>query len=131
VNPCYYHPDAVADAICVKCGMPICKACTQVVGVKSSGPSCVDFVRLHASPSATSTAPSAAAAQTPTWSAEHSNYKTERDTSYYGQMLAGLGLGLLIGSVLSIAVMKVYFYAHFGMSLLYIFIGYGVGFGIH
>jgi len=125
VNPCYFHPDAVAGAICVKCGVPICPACTQSVGVKTSCPSCVDYGRQYA------TAAPIASAQTSATSASPAAYKSGTDSSYYTQIFAGLGLGFAIGSILSVLVMKVLFYAHFGISFLYIAVGYGVGFGIH
>lgn len=45
-------------------------------------------------------------------------------------VLKGLALGLIIGIIGSIIVLKILFYAHFGLSLGYIFVGYGIGWGI-
>lgn len=46
-------------------------------------------------------------------------------------MLLGILLGLAIGIVGGILIEKILFYAHFGLSLLYIAMGYGIGWGIH
>jgi len=43
----------------------------------------------------------------------------------------GIGLGLVIGIIGAIAIEKILFYAHFGLSLLYVGLGYGIGWGIH
>ena len=48
-----------------------------------------------------------------------------------GDVVKGLALGLLIAIIGSIVVMKIYFYAHFGLSLLYIGVGYATGYGIY
>jgi hypothetical protein len=42
----------------------------------------------------------------------------------------GLIAAFVIGTILSIAVLKILFYAHAGISWLYVGIGYGIGFGI-
>ena len=42
----------------------------------------------------------------------------------------GLAVGLGIGTIGSIVAMKILFYAHFGISYLYILIGWGIGAGI-
>lgn len=47
-----------------------------------------------------------------------------------GSVPLGLLLGAVIGVVGSIAVLKILFYAHFGLAWLYIGVGYGIGYGI-
>jgi hypothetical protein len=48
-----------------------------------------------------------------------------------GRLAAGLTLGLVAGVIMSLIVMKIAFYAHLNLSLLYVGIGYGVGFAIY
>lgn len=47
------------------------------------------------------------------------------------KMLMGIVLGLAIGLVGGIIIEKILLYAHFGLSLLYVGMGYGIGWGIH
>ena len=47
------------------------------------------------------------------------------------EALMGIGLGLVIGVVGAVIIEKVLFYAHFSFSLLFVGLGYGIGWGIH
>ncbi|HEY3333324.1 MAG TPA: B-box zinc finger protein [Capsulimonadaceae bacterium] len=142
MSNCFYHDTAPASGTCVQCGLPICAACTTSVGVKTACPSCLPAVKARveqAQPVAAGAAPSPQ-----TWSpdppqiyqpgapaVEAPSYKSGVDSSFVGQTAAGLGLGLVLGIICSIIVFKLLFFAHFGLSYLYVVIGYGVGFGIH
>ena len=47
------------------------------------------------------------------------------------KMLLGIALALAIGIVGGILIEKILVYAHFGLSLLYVGMGYGIGWGLH
>ena len=51
--------------------------------------------------------------------------------SDFKEVLMGIGLGLVIGIIGAVIIEKILFFAHFGLSLLYVAMGYGIGWGIH
>jgi len=141
MSVCFYHPDSNASAACVQCGVPLCAHCANPVGEKAACPSCYSAVQSRVQQTAVSEA--SAPSQSPVWSsgpalaspltssATQETYKRGVDSSFVAQTAGGLALGLVFGIIAAIVVFKVLFYAHFGISYLYIAIGYGIGFGIH
>jgi hypothetical protein len=45
--------------------------------------------------------------------------------------MLGILAGLAISVIGSILIMKILFYTHFGLSILYVGLGYGIGYGLH
>ncbi len=131
--PCYYHPDTPAVDTCVQCGMPICQQCRDRVAEKTVCRNCVGAVRARLEqqmatggpPQSVSSAPAYAAASGPRVSAA---VAAKPDS---GRLLMALGLALVIGIVGALITEKIQFYAHFDLSLLYVGIGYGIGFALH
>lgn len=151
-NPCYYHPDTQARSSCVQCGLPICDMCTDRINERTFCHKCVKAVRERmekqmASPglgAASGPSPSGYAAggySAPT--ATGSAWPPAPAQAYGGsrfvaaaqpldasKMILGIVAALLIGIVGAIVVEKIYFYVGFSLSLLYILIGYGIGYGL-
>ena len=132
-NPCYYHSPVPAVGSCIQCGTPICGDCQQIVGGKSACKRCADALKArfaqqtapiqpNYSPQAGSGIPGAPAPQT---------YRAVSEKSSASQMLTGIVLGGFVGIIGAIIIEKILFYAHFGLSLLYVALGYGIGWGIH
>ncbi|MBV9849160.1 MAG: hypothetical protein JO250_05670 [Armatimonadetes bacterium] len=140
-TPCFNHPDVPAVGSCVQCGTPGCAQCLQQVAGRSVCQRCVGAIRARLaqqgvagpqgplpqgqvpqgvpppySPSAPAYGGAAPAAPAPA------------DTR---QVLLGIALGGVIGIIGAILIEKILFYAGFGLSLLYVLLGYGIGWGIH
>lgn len=128
---CYYHPDQTAVDSCVQCGVAICDQCRDRVGEKSFCKRCVAAVRQRVEQQMAAGAPvSASMAQSsaPIGAA----YSASRPAPADGKSLAlGIVLALVIGIVGAIAIEKILVFAHFGLSLLYVFLGYGIGICLH
>lgn len=132
-GPCYYHSDTPAVDTCVQCGMPICQQCRDRVAEKTVCRRCVGAVRSRLEqqmaaggpPQNATGAPAYATASGPRVSA------VAADKHDSGRLLMAIGLGLVIAIVGALITEKILFYAHFGLSLLYIGIGYGIGFALH
>ena len=144
---CFYHPDRPAAFQCAQCGMPICQEDTDRVGEKTVCVRCVQAVRdrlekqMSAAPAgAYGTPPPSPGSQaggyggpTPMGGGQSyagNAYPSTRGTPAPVQWLVGIGLGLVIGIVGAIAVEKFEFSTHLSLSLLYVLVGYGVGWGV-
>ncbi|MGI4790339.1 MAG: hypothetical protein ACRYFS_15990 [Janthinobacterium lividum] len=53
------------------------------------------------------------------------------DPSDRKELMVGIVLAFVIGVIGAIIIEKILFYGHFGLSLLYVGMGYGIGWGIH
>ena len=131
-NPCYYHPATAAAGTCVQCGTPVCTDCHQTVGDKSSCPRCFDTLKARFAQLAPAVPVYGAQSVNPyAGSPAPTIYGGGEEKSGAGKMLAGLALGLVIGIAGAVIIEKILFYGHFGLSLLYIGLGYGIGWGMH
>lgn len=153
---CFYHPSNVAATSCIQCGVPVCQECAQNAAGRPACPKCADTVRARFanSPAAPPPAvgrpaqgygqPQGFSAPPPGYSPQPPNlpqaYTPGMPHYAAGAVAAGsdsraLLLGILaslaISIVGSIIIMKILFYAGVGLSLLYIALGYGVGYGLH
>lgn len=144
-SPCYYHPAVSSTGACIQCGMPICANCTeQVTGrtvCKKCSPSfkaCMEQ-QMTATPAAAQTRQVPYPGYVPQPPAGVSGTQTP-PSAYGGAAVVGrqsdmkgvlIGLGLVIGIIGAVIIEKILFYAHFGLSLLYVAMGYGIGWGIH
>lgn len=136
-GPCYYHPDAPAVDTCVQCGMSICQQCRDRVAEKTVCRKCVGAVRARLEQQMAAGGPQtgAAAPQNLTGSPAYAAasgpaaYAAAKPDS--GRLLMAIGLALVIGIVATIAIEKILFFTGLGLSLLYIAMGYGIGYGLH
>jgi hypothetical protein len=149
-KPCYYHPQSESTGQCINCGMPICAECTEAANVASACARCAPTVR-----SRMAAQPAAPAPQGNSFmqgSPANAYAPTANTPSAYGQapigpdlssaavakankdervsLLRGLAVGSVVGIIGCILVLKLLFYSHFGISFLYIAVGYGIGFCI-
>ncbi len=144
-SPCYYHPDAPATGNCVQCGVPICDACTDRINQKPVCKNCVAVVRARVERElASAPAGYAAPAVGGQTQINHGSYGVGNaptsglpgygavpDSQDKSKLVLGIVVASLIGIVAAIAIEKITVYAHFGLSLFYIFMGYGIGWGLH
>lgn len=136
---CYYHPTVSSTGSCIQCGMPVCAACTQQVVGRSVCQKCAPAFKARMEQQAAAApgrqAPYAGYAPQPygTESAPpaYSGKAAKGERSDMQEALIGSGLGLVIGIVGAVIIEKILFYGHFGLSLLYVAMGYGIGWGIH
>ncbi|BDI32545.1 hypothetical protein CCAX7_45960 [Capsulimonas corticalis] len=149
---CYYHPARGIVSTCVECGIPLCVECTHRIDGSAACNQCAPTVQTNlqnaplaapygAAPlstnafAATTYEPAGAAPQpyvpfyAPESSAGAINGAQSRMVSP-GSVPLGLLFGAFIGLVGSILVLKILFYAHHGLSWLYIAVGYGIAYGI-
>src|SRR5579875_608223 len=146
--PCYYHPDTAAANTCVQCGVPICNDCTDRVGEKTVCRKCVQAVRTRLESHMAAAPASGQYAPPPAQGYQPGNYAGRppmRDGGVFGgsavvlppepvnvsQMILGIAVAAVIGIIGAIITEKILFTTGFGISYLYIAIGYGVGFGLH
>ena len=145
-SPCYYHPDAPATGNCVQCGVPICDACTDRINQKPVCKNCVAVVRARVerelASAPTGYAPPAVGGQT---QINHGSYGIGNApaaglTSYpatptaapnAGKVAIGIVVALIIGVIGCIAVEKFELFAPLSLSLLYVLVGYAIGWGLH
>lgn len=139
-SPCYYHPSVSSAGSCLPCGMPICADCTQQIAGRAVCGKCAPSFKARMEQQAASAqasgrqAPYAGYAPQSMGGAPAPPYSAAavaREPSDMKLVLMGIGLGLVIGIVGAVAIEKILFYAHFGLSLLYVGLGYGIGWGIH
>lgn len=135
-GPCYYHPDAPAVDTCVQCGMPICQPCRDRVAEKTVCRKCVGAVRARLQQQMAAGGPQSAGAApqnlsgSPAYAASGAQtYAAAKPDS--GRLLMAMALALVIAIVGAVITEKILVYAGFGLSLLYVGIGYGVGFVLH
>jgi hypothetical protein len=142
-SPCYYHPDTIASATCVQCGLPICANCTDRVGEKTVCQKCVKAVktRLEAQMAAAPAGAYGSPAVTPGYGGPTPAYggpsyggravAMAPDRIAPGTLILGIVVAALISIVGAIIVEKILFLSGYGIAYLYIGIGYGIGFGLH
>ena len=140
-GPCYYHPEIAAAGTCIQCGMGACTDCLQQIGGRSVCAGCSSAFKARLAQQA----PVYGASPPPYsagYSAPPSIYSAPPEVSYSGtavgmnpsdkkELWIGILLALVIGIIGAVIIEKILFYAHFGLSLLYIGMGYGIGWGIH
>lgn len=125
--PCFYHPDTPSTATCAQCGMPICALDTEVVAGKMVCKNCVQAVRARVERELLS-APAPAHGEA---MQEKGYYVAPTTAADPGKLALGIAVSLVIGLVSAIAIEKILFSTGVGLSLLYIFMGYGIGYGLH
>lgn len=145
-SPCYYHSSVSSTGSCVPCGMPICADCTQQVAGKVVCKKCAPSFKARMEQQM-----AAAPAASPSRQASYPGYAPQSPGGVPGaptpqayggaaavggqsdikQVLMGIGLGLVVGIIGAVIIEKILFYAGFGLSLLYVAMGYGIGWGIH
>ena len=133
-GPCYYHPDLAAAGTCIQCGMGACPDCMEQIGGRTVCRGCAGSFKERL------------AQQAPVYSAGYSPppsvYGAPPEVSYSGasvgmnpsdkkELWIGIAAALVIGMIGAVIIEKILFFAHFGLSLLYIGMGYGIGWGIH
>ena len=138
---CYYHPDVSSNGTCLQCGMPICAGCTEQVAGRPVCKKCTPSFKARmeqqaaAAPAQGRQAPYAGYAPQPYGAAStppaYSGMAAKGERSDMQEALMGIGLGLVIGVIGAVIIEKILFYGHFGLSLLYVAMGYGIGWGIH
>ena len=143
---CYYHPAASSSGSCIQCGMPICADCTEQVAGRTVCKKCAPSFKarmeqqMAAAPAASPSrqAPYAGYAPQPYGGMPgapappaYSGKAVKGERSDMQEALMGIGLGLVIGIIGAVIIEKILFYAGFGLSLLYVAMGYGIGWGIH
>lgn len=139
-SSCFYHPGTQAGATCVQCGMAICQNCTRNVSGASACARCASAVAARQpapariSGSLGYTEPASPAAY-PGYGGgldpQSRAAVAKANMADAGDVVKGLALGTLIAIIGSILVLKIRFFAHFGLSWLYVGVGYGTGYGIY
>lgn len=135
VSPCYNHASVSSSASCVQCGMPFCKDCLEAVAGRPVCKHCLPAMRASVEQQMASAPPP------PSYAAPQGTYPgyapqtaamAVPDAGAGGKaLLMGIGLSLLIGIIGAVIIEKILFYGHFDLSLLYIALGYGIGWGLH
>ena len=132
-NPCYYHPATAAAGTCVQCGTPGCGDCLAQIGDKLACRRCAATVQSRFGtepvppPSVRPLGPAnderRLAASGPR------NYMTQEPDELLtpAKVIKGIVLAGVIGVLGSLGIEKILFYTHFGLALLYLLIGGGVG----
>lgn len=135
VSPCYNHPSVPSSASCVQCGMAFCKDCLEAVAGRPVCKGCLPAMRASveqqmafAPPSSPSAAPPGAY---PGYAPQTAAMAVPAPAADGKALLIGIGLSLLIGIAGAVLIEKILFYGHFDLSLLYIGLGYGIGWGLH
>ena len=131
---CFYHPDRSATELCAQCGVPICEDCADRVAGRAVCHKCVQAVRARVEAQMAAAPPGVAGGSGPVGGGQAfggTAYVLPPERLDTGRLVLGIVAASLIGLVGAIAVEKVQFSMHFGLSLLYIFIGYGIGYGLH
>ena len=137
-GPCYYHPLAASAGSCIQCGLPACADCLERVGDRTVCRGCASAFKARLAQQAPTFAPGAPpaygmpppsvySAPAPAYSAA----SVGMNPSDKKELWIGIVLALVIGIIGAVIIEKILFYAHFGLSLLYIGMGYGIGWGIH
>ena len=137
-GPCYYHPLAASAGSCIQCGLPACADCLEQVGDRTVCRGCAGAFKARLAQQAPAFAPGAPPAYgTPpasvygTPAPAYGAASVGMNPSDKKELWIGIVLALVIGIIGAVIIEKILFYAHFGLSLLYIGMGYGIGWGIH
>jgi len=135
VSPCYNHVSVSSSASCVQCGMPFCSDCLEAVAGRPVCKRCLPAMQARVEQQMASAPPP------PFYAAPQGAYPgyvpqtaamEVPDAGGGGKaLLMGIGLSLLIGIAGAVIIEKILFYGHFGLSLLYVVLGYGIGWGLH
>ncbi len=134
VSPCYNHVSVPSSASCVQCGMPFCKDCLADVAGRPVCTRCLPAMKARVEQQMASAPPPSYAAPQGTYPgyAPQTAAMAVPDQAEGGKaLLMGIALSLVIGVIGAIAIEKLLFYTGFGLSLLYIVLGYGIGWGLH
>lgn len=158
-TPCFNHPETQSAGSCINCGMTYCTDCIRQVGRVLACTKCAPAIhaRLEQNGQIPPTQPNPSSyppqqtygtqppyAGTPpaqqAWPPPPQQPIPGATQSYGGRVYAnphttadfikGLCLASAIGIAGSILILKLLFYAHFGLSYLYILVGYGIGWGM-
>ena len=136
-TPCFNHPTVAAVGSCVQCGTPGCAQCLQQVAGKTVCQRCVAAIRARLEPQVPPAAPAPGAYGSPYggpatgFAPPYAPAQAAPPKTDAKQVLLGMALGAVIGVIGAILLEKLLVYGHFGLSLLYVFLGYGIGWGIH
>lgn len=135
VSPCYNHVSVSSSASCVQCGMPFCKDCLEAVAGRPVCKRCLPAMRASVEQQMTSAPPPTSYAAP---SGAYPGYAPQTaamavpDAGAGGKaLLMGIGLSLVIGIVGAIAIEKILVFSGYGLALLYVVLGYGIGWGLH
>ena len=140
-GPCYYHPTYEAAGTCIQCGMPACTDCLQQVGGRSVCSGCAGafkerlaqqapvYAANYAAPPSIYGAPPPSIYGAPPGA--YTGPAVGVNPSDKKELMIGIALALVIGVIGAVIIEKILFYGHFGLSLLYVGMGYGIGWGIH
>jgi hypothetical protein len=126
--PCFNHSRADAVGVCINCGMTFCNDCLRQVGQEVACVKCAPAVarQMQMGVQSASQLPRPNLAYAPT----AQDTSSSQSHSNPVQFMMGLLLSGVIGIVGCILIMKIYFYTGFGLSYLYILVGYGIGWGM-
>ena len=120
--------------------MPACIDCLEQVGGRSvcggcAGPFKERLAQQAPPPPYASAAPSYSPGASPyaygASPAPYAGTAVGTNPSDRKELLIGIVLALVIGIIAAVIIEKILFYGHFGLSLLYVGMGYGIGWGIH
>lgn len=135
VSPCYNHASVSSSAACVQCGMPFCPDCLEAVAGRPVCKRCLPAMQARVEQQMASAPPpsSYAAPQGayPGYAPQTAAMAASDPAVTAKALVMGIGLSLLIGIAGAVIIEKILFYGHFGLSLLYIGLGYGIGWGLH
>ena len=135
VSPCYNHASVSSSASCIQCGMPFCKDCLEAVAGRPVCKRCLPAMRANmeqqmasAQPPSSYAAPQGAY---PGYAPQTAAIAVPDAGAGAKALLIGIALSLLIGIVGAIAIEKISSSTGYELSLLYIALGYGIGWGLH
>ena len=134
VSSCYNHVSVSSSASCVQCGMPFCKDCLEAVAGRPVCKRCLPAMQARVEQQMASAPPPAYAAPQgtyPGYAPQTAALAIPDAGAGAKALLIGIALSLVIGIIGAIAIEKILFYSGFGLSLLYIVLGYGIGWGLH
>lgn len=140
VSPCYNHAAVSSAGSCVQCGMPFCQECLEPVAGRPVCKRCLPAMKARIEQQMASAPPPYPTAP------PQGNYPgyappvggpppyaaaAAAEPSSAKQMVLGIGLSLIIGIAAAVVIEKLLLYTGFGLSLLYVLMGYGIGWGLH
>ncbi len=134
VSPCYNHPSVSSSASCVQCGMAFCKDCLEAVAGRPVCKRCLPAMQARVEQQMVSAPPPPYAAPQGTYPgyAPQTAAMAVPDAGAGGKaLLMGIGLSLVIGIAGAIAIEKILVFSGYSLALLYVVLGYGIGWGLH
>ena len=135
VSPCYNHSSVSSSAACVQCGMPFCKDCLEAVAGRPVCKRCLPAMQARVEQQmAAAPPPSAFAAPQgsyPGYAPQTATMSVPAPAAGGKALVMGIGLSLLIGIAGAIVIEKISHATGYELSLLYIALGYGIGWGLH